>query len=47
MLIFTQFLKKYDLKNKSTSNIEIKNVNPNIEVITKNEPIKKIKLLLI
>ena len=40
MLTFNQFLKKYNLKNKSTSNIEIKNVNPDVEVVTKSQPIK-------
>ena len=37
MLTFNQYLKQHNLKNKSTSNIEINKVNPNVEVVTKSE----------
>ena len=46
MLTFNQFLKKYNLKNKSTSNVEIKNVNPDVEVVTKSQPIKTNKTII-
>ena len=46
MLTFNQFLKQHNLKNKSTSNIEIKNVNPDVEVITKSQPIKTNKTVI-
>ena len=41
MLTFTQFLKQHNLKNKSTSNIEINKVNPNVEVVTKSQLINQ------
>ena len=46
MLTFAQFLKQHNLKNKSTSNIEIKNVNPDVEVVTKSQPIKTNKTII-
>ena len=46
MLTFAQFLKKHNLKNKSTSNIEIMKVDPTVEVITKSQPIRTNKTIL-
>ena len=46
MLTFTQFLKQHNLKNKSTSNIEINKVNPDVEVITKSQPIRTNKTII-
>ena len=46
MLTFNQFLKKYNLKNKSTSNIEINKVNPSVEIVTKSQLIKTNKTII-
>ena len=37
---------QHNLKNKSTSIIEIKNVNPNVEVITKSQPVQTNKTII-
>ena len=46
MLTFTQFLKQHNLKNKSTSNIEINKVNPSVEIVTKSQLIKTNKTII-
>ena len=46
MLTFNQFLKKYNIKNKSTSNIEINKVNPSVEIVTKSQLIKTNKTII-